>query len=140
MPLVNPKSPYNSILRYIKAKGVRVFHRALKDTGGLFDYKKVIITISKEFRNTWAGCGLLLHEFQHFIDWREGKFRKFFETKLDYTPENVDLVIKAETSAVNGAIKMLKMWGVDYSPEETTQTGYDKSIKFWIKYYFNKEV
>jgi len=109
MPWLNAKAPYNSILRHIKERGIRVYHRQMKNgAGGLFDCRQTIITIDKEFRDTWAGCYLQLHEYQHFMDNREGKFRKFFETKLEDTEENRKLIIEAEFSAVNGAIKLLK--------------------------------
>ncbi len=139
MPWLNSKSPYNSILRHIKEKGIRVYHRQMKNgAGGLFDCRQTIITIDKEFRETWAGCYLLLHELSHWYQYREGKYIKFFETKLENTEENHQLVLEAEFGAINGAIKLLKMWNVSYIPSESTEKGKEEAIKFYMKYYFGR--
>lgn len=140
MPWLNAKAPYNSILRHIKERGIRVYHRQMKNgAGGLFDCRQTIITIDKEFRETWEGCGLLLHEFSHYNDYREGKFRNFFEIKLKDTEENRKLVLDAEFSAVNGSVKLLKMWGIEYIPDELTPGGRESATKFWLEYYFGKK-
>jgi len=138
MPWLNFVSPYNSILKYIKSKGIRVYHRSMPEhIGGEFDASQVIITINKEFRATEAGCGILCHEYQHFIDWREGKFKPYFTEQLLFNKENFQLVIDAETSAILGANKFLKMWGLkggEFNAQEKQEL-----IDFVLKYYFDQE-
>lgn len=132
---LNPKAPYNAILRYIKERGVRVYHREIKTgAGGLFDCRQTIITIHKDYRETWEGCVLLAHEYQHHMDHREGKFKEFFERRLK--EEDLNLIIEAEMSAIKGSVRFLKMWGINHDAPELTPEGYEKSLKFWRKYYF----
>jgi hypothetical protein len=131
----NPKAPYNAILCHIKSKGIRVYHREIKSGAcGLFDCQKTIITISKDLKNTYEGCGVLCHELSHFCDYQEGKFLKFFEERL--TEKDLDLIIEAEMSAIKNAVKLSKMWEIQYSPPELTKKGFDESVEFWKKYYF----
>lgn len=140
MPWLNPKAPYNAILSHIKERGVRVYHRDLKEeAGGLFDCRKSIITIHKDYRETWDGCYFAAHEWAHWCDYREGKFLNFFETNLEFTQENLNLIIEAEMSAVNGAVKFLKMWGIKYEPRELTEKGYKECLEFWQNRYFPKK-
>jgi hypothetical protein len=135
----NAKTPYRSILSFVKQKGIRVYHREIKGgAGGFFDYNKLIITVHKDYRDTWAGCSILAHEITHYHDWREGKFYNFFHSHLPYTEENLKLVIDAEMSAIKGAERLLKDWGIKYDAPEFTKEGLEKSICFWKKYYFNK--
>lgn len=132
----NPKAPYNSILNFIKSKGIRVYHRKIKSgAAGLFDCRQTIITIDKDLRDTYEGCGVLCHELSHFYDYRDGKFLKFFEEKLN--KNDLDLVIEAEMSAIKNSVKLLKMCGIPYSPPELTEKGYNESVEFWKKYYFD---
>jgi len=131
----NPKTLYNSILCHIKSKGIRVYHREIKSgAGGLFDYQKTIITISKDLKHTYEGCGVLCHELSHFYDYREGRFLRFFEEIL--TEKDLDLIIEAEMSAIKNSVKLLKMWGIPYSPPELTEKGFKESVEFWKRYYF----
>lgn len=140
MGWLNSRAPYNSILRYIKERGVRVFHREIKSgAGGLFDCEKVIITIDKDSRETWEGCYLLAHEQCHYLDWREGKFKDFFSGNYKNDEAGLNLIIEAEMSAVNGAVEMLKMWGIDHKPAELTKSGLEDSIRFWKKYYLGEK-
>lgn len=134
----HPKFPYHAILCFIKEKGIRVYHREIKSgAGATFDCRKVIITIDKQYRDTWEGCGLLCHELSHFYDWREGKFKKFFEESFEYSEENMALVVEAEMSAIKGSVKLMKSWGIKYEAPELTESGYNKSVKFWREYYFS---
>lgn len=133
------KTPYRSILAHLKSKGIRVYHRKMKNgAGAMFDCRQTIITVDKECRDTWEGCALLCHELAHSYDYREGKFLKFFEEKLEFSEENLQLVIDAEMSAVRGGAKLLKMWGIKTQPKELTEEGFQESLKFWQKYYFSK--
>jgi hypothetical protein len=135
MGWLNPKAPYNAILCHIKSKGIKVYHREMNNgADGLFDCKKIIITINKDIKYTYHGCAVLCHELQHFNDYRDGKFRKFFEEHL--VESDLDLIIEAEMSAIKNSLKLLKMWGIKYSPRELTDEGFNESIEFWKKYYF----
>lgn len=138
MTWLNPKTPYNAILCHIKSKGIKVYHREIKfGADGLFDYSKTIITINKELKHTYEGCAVLCHELSHFYDYRDGKFSKFFEKPLK--KEDLDLIIEAEMSAIKNSVKLLKMWGIPYSPTELTKEGFNESLKFWKEYYFGEK-
>ena len=132
---------YQLILADIKAKGHRVFHRKMpKDISGLYDPVTQIITIDKILRNTLEGCEVLLHEFSHLLDHREGFFKKFYdinETKLEYSDELMDLIIKAEQSASKRAEHLLKQWSI-YVKADNCKPEKEKYYKdFWRKYYFD---
>jgi len=138
MPWLNEKAPYNSILRHIKERGIRVFHRQMKNgVGGLFDCRQTIITIDKESRETWAGCYLLLHEYYHSQQYRDGKFLLFFETILEDTEYNRKMVLEAEFGAVNGAVSLLKQWGIKYTTNEIENP--EEAKKFWLNHYFGQK-
>lgn len=117
-----------------------MFHREMKSgAGGLFDCEKVIITVDKESRETWVGCYLLAHEWMHYLDNREGKFKDFFSGNYKNDEAGLNLIVEAEMSAINGAVKFLKMWGIEYKPTEFTKKGLEDSIKFWKKHYFGEK-
>jgi hypothetical protein len=128
---------YKSILRQIKDKGIRVFHRSIRHgAGGLFDQNQCIITIDKTYKNTLYGCFVLCHELIHFEQSRINEFPGFFEISGEFTQEKLDLIIAAEVDADKKASKMLKMWGINYEPLSFTKVGLEENIKFWKKYYF----
>jgi len=138
MPWLKYEALYSAILRFVKDKGIRVRHLDLKNgAGGYYDGAKVLITIDSKARNKLDGCYYLLHEFFHYKDHRDGKFPKFFSSHLEYSDENLQLVIDAEMSAIKGGSKELKKWGIDYEPSELTAAGLELTIIFWKKYYFN---
>ena len=133
MTWLTPRSPYRAILVHIKSKGIKVFHRKIKSgAGGLFNHQTMIITIDKEYKDTWDGCYFLAHELVHFTQHREGNFKRFFADERDLTLEEI---IEAEMDAVRGAVKMLKLWGIQYTPKEFSEEGYNESVKFWKEYY-----
>lgn len=134
----NSKAPYRAILCHIKEKGIRVYHREIKSgAGATFDCRKTIITVDKQYKDTWEGCYLLCHELTHRTQYYEGRFLKFFEESLEFNEDNFQLVITAEMDAVRGAVKLLKTWGIKYEPPELTENGLSESIKFWREYYFD---
>ena len=129
---------YEAILRYVKNEGIKVYHRKIKGgAGGYFDVKKCIITIDESAKGKVAGCYYLLHEKKHYDDWRVGKFPYFFRGFDDgYNEKNLQMVIDAEMSAIIGAHKELKKWGIDYQPSEMSEGGLNETIIFWKKHYF----
>lgn len=126
---------YEAILRSIKDKGIKVFHRKLKNgLGGCFDGKKCIITIDVRSKGKVEGCYLLLHELRHYYQWRDGHYP--FNNLGEYNEKNLQKVIDAEMDAVLSAHKELKKWGIDYEPSEMSKGGMEESVIFWKKYYF----
>jgi len=136
MPWKDFKVPYKMILDMLKSKGIKVFHRKLKkDVGGLYNPTNTNISISKDLKNTESGCYTLLHEFAHWSQHREGKFKLFFSDNFEYTEENFNLILEAEMDAVKTAKQLLKTFGVTYDPPELTKSGRKDVIEFWRRYY-----
>lgn len=133
---LNYSAPYESILRHIKDKGIRVFHRTI--TGGVagyYDGGKCIITIDKRFRGKVEGCFYLCHEFCHYNQYRYNEFPDFFKIDGALDEITLPLVIEAELDADKKASKMLKSWGINYEPATFTKAGLEEYIIFWKKYY-----
>lgn len=132
---------YHEIISDIRAKGYKVIHKKLpKAVAGYFNPDNCDIEVDRTIRNTIEGCYTLLHEYQHAMDYREGKFKEFFDMNEDteYSDINLERVIEAETHAAKGAQKRLKVYGIIYTPTELTEKGLKDCIVFWKEEYFKK--
>ena len=133
---------YKTILEDIKFLGYKVVHKKLpKDVAGYFNPDTYGIEVDKTIKNTLEGCYCLLHELFHAIDYREGKFKKFFKMEDDeeFSEEKLQLIIEAELSAATQAQKRLRHYGIEYTPNELTERGYKDCVKFWRKEYFKSD-
>jgi len=130
---------YEAILRHIKDKGILVYHRVIKSgAAGYYNQLNGSITVSKEARGTIEGCYYLCHEKSHAEQHRYGEFNDFFTMDKVFSEEKLALVIAAEVDADKKAQKMLKSWGVNYTPASLTEEGLKQNIEFWKSYYFKK--
>lgn len=137
-PWIDYSAAYSAILRHIKDKGIRVFHRTIKSgAGGYYDANQCIITIDKSARGTIEGCYYALHELGHWEQDRYGEFKGFFTMDKVFSEEKLALVIAAEIDADKKAQKMLKSWGIQYVPLSLTEVGLKRNTEFWEKYYFS---
>ena len=130
---------YDHLLERVK-KEVFVYHKPLgRDLDGFFDSEYGYIVIRKEIRNTKRGVQTLAHEYTHFQDEKNGKFKRFFSYhKTKFSEEKMCEVIDAEQSAGRGAAKICKEYGKLYAPEELNKKRLPSLIKFWRSFYFYK--
>ena len=136
-----PKDHYNTLLETFRAGGAKIVHRKLKKAGGLYCHGTDTITIASEFKETLFGCNLLCHEISHREQYQKNLFRGFFmlpAKKMEFDPMIFDLILRAEMDAVSRADKLLKFFGIPYSPVELADKGYKESKEFWRNFYFLK--
>jgi len=130
---------YDVLLEYVK-KEVVVYHKPLGSSlDGFFDAEYGHIVIRNDIRNTKRGVQTLAHEYTHFKDKKDKKFKVFFSyNKTKYTEEKMREVIDAEQSAGRGAALICKKYGKIYKPEELNPKKLPGLILFWRQFYFYK--
>lgn len=132
----DPSIPYQAMLKYMKEKGAKIYHRNLKGRiGGLFNPSSNTISVSKDRKNTEEGCFILAHEWAHWLQCRNGEFSWFFAADFEATEANIDEVIHIEIETDIRAVRFCKMFGVNYKPKSLSSEGKEDHVAFWRKYY-----
>lgn len=122
---------YQTLLDVCKKGGIKVKHFEWKGTpceyDSCVDQLDMKIHIDIELVGTRAGCYILAHEIGHIIDFRKGRYRKFYFAQANSLPDtskNRTLIAKAEWSANLFAQDLLKEAGLSVKPLKFAQPEY----------------
>jgi hypothetical protein len=136
------KEKYEKLVRRLRAEGLKIYHKKQgKDTGGSYDASTKIIEIDPVFRNSKKGIFVLLHEYQHYLQHKNKKFKWFFRNRglSKVTPEKMAEVFAAEKNASELAlIEYNKLDLGDYIPEELDDSNKEWLYNFYLDSYFKK--
>ena len=136
---MNYKQIYIDLLAKVKAE-LPVYHRHIgSGLDGFYDAEYKYIVIDAKLKETKRGVQALAHEWTHYKDYTEGRFKEFFKVKKKkYTEERMKEVIDAEQSAGRGASKICLSYGKKYYPEELHPKKLLPLLAFWREFYFDK--
>ena len=132
---------YLTLLEVCKKAGITVKHfKWGKDMeyDSLVDQLDMEIHIDVDLAGTRAGCYILAHEIGHIIDFRKGRYHKFYFAQahsLPDTSKNRTLIAKAEWSANLFAQDLLKEAGLSVRPLKFAEPEY--FIQKRLPEYFN---
>lgn len=130
------KQRYQILLNYVRENGLKVHHIKMTNTDGQYDSETGLIEISTRIKDTNRGSFILLHEYGHYIEYRDKLFPNFFRGFGKFTKRGMREVIFAEVYAYEFAQKMMTGLGVECEPYELTPDGFKEFKTFWKKYYF----
>ena len=136
------KGKYEKLVRRLRAEGLKIYHKKQgKDTGGSYDASTKIIEIDPVFRNSKKGIFILLHEYQHYLQHKNKKFKWFFRNRglSKVTKERMGEVFAAEENASELAlVEYNKLDLGDYIPEELDDRNKEWLYNFYLDSYFKK--
>lgn len=137
MPEATVKQKYEEILRFIRGKGIKVYHRKIRDTfNATYDSDRCFITIDHNIRGTIDGCYSLCHEFAHWQQHRIGEFPEYFKNLIK-TEKDLSIVYKAEQDAARKALRMLYFWKIRYAPPELDSRKKKYLMEVYRELHFN---
>ena len=128
---------YQDLIDVIQMLGGKVKHLNLKKSG-YFQYSNKQIGMPHKDRNTLRGCYLLAHELGHFIDFENGKFKKWFSHKLMKRRKWISpsLIRKFEGSANDFAKEVFKNRNISFETIEELGRGFEEYlIPYWTLLY-----
>jgi hypothetical protein len=110
------KRLYAQIVDEIRSKGLRVIHRRLKRYYGVFYNHKNTIVIDSAIRGKLIGCITLYHEFNHALDFRHNRHKKFYHVHMSQlnmpNSKKRELIWKVEWGCYHYAFTRLKKYGI----------------------------
>lgn len=131
---------YDEVLRDIKERGIKVYHRRqASGTGGTYCPITTNIEIDPHFRGTKNGVFILLHEYSHWRQHRNGEFKWFFSSSGSepMTEKKMEEIFIAEKDASTQALRLLKQYGIfGYKPDELNPKQHKWLREFYEKNYF----
>jgi hypothetical protein len=143
---INEKDLYNLIINEIKSYDIKITHKKLKNDEGLCWYKKKSITLNIVNKDTLIGCVFAYHELSHYLDYKNGKFKEFYNNSYlsnKYTLKQKEkIILDAEWNCYLFAKNKLKKYGVFKDDKRLVLN--KKWIKkhvlpLWIDYYLGSQ-
>ena len=133
---------YNQIVHFVRCNGAKIRHKKLTHNFGLTDSDTGRITVDSGIRNTHKGCFVLLHEYIHFLQLKQPKYKSFFNIPPDVPKEKrgrwLDLIEKVETETDARAHKLLyKNWGLWHTPSDVANRR-EHLRKSWEKHFWGE--
>lgn len=136
---MSKKQVFDLLLQICKENGLKVYFRHLRsDTAGQYDWEAKTIVIDFKLKGTKRGLCVFAHELGHHMDFKNGRFKKFFYSdRMKYTPQNMRMAMLAEQSASRFSKNFLEKHGIqNVYLEELDPTQLPWLIAFWKKNYF----
>jgi hypothetical protein len=130
---------YDVIVDYLRARGMKVRHRPMVLTDGLYDPETEIITVASQLKGTILGCYVAYHEYGHHLQKKQKIFGKFMRGYGRYNKKDMDEVILAERHASTFSKRMLRGMGIKFNPPDLDDKNLPEFLEFWKKHYFLPE-